>query len=160
MIPGVKGWIYYKDYAAQFIAALQEDGAVSKGPYLDISDSYETGRSLERLIEEDEASPLFWNLEGSIPDGEKELQIKRNLYLHQERALRKTNQGRNLIVTTGTGSGKTECFIIPIINYLLREEEEGKLTSGVRAILIYPMNALANDQMKRLRNLLKSYFFC
>lgn len=62
-----------------------------------------------------------------------------------------------MIVTTGTGSGKTECFIIPIINHLLREAEEGTLSSGVRAILIYPMNALANDQMKRLRNLLKSY---
>jgi superfamily II DNA/RNA helicase len=58
---------------------------------------------------------------------------------------------------TGEGSGKTECFIIPIVNHLLREAEMGTLTSGVRAILIYPMNALANDQMKRLRNLLKSY---
>lgn len=67
----------------------------------------------------------------------------------------KTNKSKNLIVTTGTGSGKTECFIIPIINHLLREAEKGELSSGVRAILIYPMNALANDQMKRLRKLLK-----
>ena len=146
-----------KDYSAQFVAALQEEGAVSKGPYLAVSDSYKTGKSLEQMIEEGEASPLFRNLEGDIPDGEKEIQIDRGLYLHQERALRKTNQGKNLIVTTGTGSGKTECFIIPIINHLLREAEKGTLTSGVRAILIYPMNALANDQMKRLRNLLKSY---
>ena len=109
------------------------------------------------MIEEGEASSLFHSLEGDIPDGEKEIQINRGLYLHQERALRKTNKGKNLIVTTGTGSGKTECFIIPIINHLLREAEEGTLSSGVRAILIYPMNALANDQMKRLRNLLKSY---
>ena len=146
-----------KDYSAQFVAALQEEGAVSKGPYLAVSDSYKTGKSLEQMIEEGEASPLFRNLEGDIPDGEKEIQIDRGLYLHQERALRKTNQGKNLIVTTGTGSGKTECFIIPIINHLLREAEKGTLTSGDRAILIYPMNALANDQMKRLRNLLKSY---
>ncbi|MDD5866969.1 MAG: DEAD/DEAH box helicase [Lachnospiraceae bacterium] len=145
-----------KEYAAQFISALQEEGAISKGPYLDVSDSYETGKCLEQMIEEGEASPLFRTLEGDIPDGEKEIQLNRGLYLHQERALRKTNQGRNLIITTGTGSGKTECFIIPIINHLLREAEEGTLTSGVRAILIYPMNALANDQMKRLRNLLRS----
>lgn len=146
-----------KDYAEQFAAALREEGTVAKGPYLDVSDSYKTGKSLAQMIEEGEASSLFHSLEGDIPDGEKEIQINRGLYLHQERALRKTNKGKNLIVTTGTGSGKTECFIIPIINHLLREAEEGTLSSGVRAILIYPMNALANDQMKRLRNLLKSY---
>lgn len=146
-----------KEYAAQFITALQKEGAVSKGPYLDVSDSYRTGKSLAQMIDEGEASPLFRMLEGDIPDGEKEIQINRGLYLHQESALRKTNQGKNLIVTTGTGSGKTECFIIPIINHLLREAEKGTLTCGVRAILIYPMNALANDQMKRLRNMLKSY---
>lgn len=146
-----------QEYAAQFAAALREEGAVSKGPYLDISDVYETGMSLDELIEQGEASPAFRTLEGNIADGDKELQIQRGLYLHQEKALRKTNQGRNLIVTTGTGSGKTECFIIPIINHLLREAKNGTLGSGVRAILIYPMNALANDQMKRLRALLKEY---
>lgn len=102
-----------RNYARQFIEALKEDGAVSKGPYLDISDSYKTGKSLEDMIEEGEASPLFRGLEGNIPDGEKEIQVYRMLYLHQERALRKTNKGKNLIVTTGTGSGKTECFMIP-----------------------------------------------
>lgn len=146
-----------KEYAVQFAASLRKEGTVSKGPYLDVSDSYKTGKSLSQMIEEGQASALFCDLEGDIPDGDKEIQINRGLYLHQELALRKTNKGKNLIVTTGTGSGKTECFMIPIINHLLREAEEGKLSSGVRAILIYPMNALANDQMKRLRNLLKSY---
>ncbi len=146
-----------REYANQFVSALQEDGAIAKGTYLDVSDSYKTGSSLAQLIEQGEASVLFRSLEGDIPDGEKEIQIDRSLYLHQENALKKTNKGKNLIVTTGTGSGKTECFIIPIINHLLREAERGDLSSGVRAILIYPMNALANDQMKRLRNLLKSY---
>ena len=146
-----------KDYAAQFAASLQEEGVISKGPYLDVSDSFKAGKSLAQMIEEGEASALFHSLEGDIPDGEKEIQINRRLYLHQEQALRKINKGKNLIVTTGTGSGKTECFIIPIINHLLREAEHEALSPGVRAILIYPMNALANDQMKRLRNLLKNY---
>ena len=44
------------------------------------------------MIEEGEASSLFHSLEGDIPDGEKEIQINRGLYLHQERALRKTNK--------------------------------------------------------------------
>lgn len=46
-------------------------------------------------------------------------------------------------------------LLIPIINQLLREKEAGQLDSGVRAIIIYPMNALANDQMKRMRDLLR-----
>ena len=124
-----------KDYATQFDSALRKEGAIAKGPYLDVSDSYKTGKSLAQMIEEGEASALFRTLEGDIPDGEKEIQINRGLYLHQERAFRKTNQGKNLIVTTGTGSGKTECFIIPIINHLLREAEAGSLSSGVRARL-------------------------
>ncbi len=146
-----------REYADQFREALQGEGEMAKGPYLDVTDSYKAGKSLEQLIEEGEASPLFRSLEGGIPDGEKELQIERPLYLHQEAALRQYNQGRNMVVTTGTGSGKTECFLIPVIDSLLREAEAGTLSPGVRAIIIYPMNALANDQMKRFRALLKNY---
>ena len=146
-----------RDYASQFISELNKDSVVAKGPYLDISDSFETGKNIETLISEGELSPLFQELEKDVPESDKEIKLKRKLYLHQEKAIRKTNQKKNLVVTTGTGSGKTECFILPIINHLLREKESGTLTDGVRAILIYPMNALANDQMKRLRLILKKY---
>jgi hypothetical protein len=134
---------------------LQNENMIAKGPYLDIGDSYETGKNIRGLIQEGEASPLFAGLESEKTDGGKEIPIDRPLYLHQENALVKANRKRNLVVTTGTGSGKTECFIIPIINELLRECEQGILSPGVRAILIYPMNSLVNDQMKRLRLLLK-----
>lgn len=144
-----------KEYESLLRKALQQDNTVAKGPYLDIGDSYETGKSLGDLITVGEASKLFTELEGKIDDHKKEMPIKRPLYLHQEKALRKSNQRKNLIVTTGTGSGKTECFIFPIINELLKECEQGTLGAGVRAIVIYPMNALANDQMKRLRALLR-----
>lgn len=145
------------NYAKQFKEALDKEGAVAKGPYLDIGDSFEAGKSIENLIGEGEASPLFRDLERNEDEGQKEIKLKRQLYLHQEKAIRKINANKNLVVTTGTGSGKTECFIIPIINHLLREKENGTLCDGVRAILIYPMNALANDQMKRLRLILKDY---
>jgi hypothetical protein len=76
-------------------------------------------------------------------------------YLHQCKAIEKATAGRNLIVATGTGSGKTETFMLPIVDALLREQEAGTLSApGVRALLLYPMNALANDQLKRLRRLL------
>lgn len=144
------------DYAKKFTEALRAEGAVTKGPYLDISDSYKPGKSLREMMDNEVISSLFGELEGSVPDREKELQLNRPLYLHQETAVRMACQEQNLVITTGTSSGKTECFIIPIINHLLREKEQRPLTSGVRAILVYPMNALANDQMKRLRSLLKS----
>ncbi len=144
------------EYARKLRVELEKEGYVAKGPYLDISGSYQTGLSLKDLIKEGEASPLFTQLE-PMPEKERELKLERPLYSHQETALRKANAGRNLVVTTGTGSGKTECFLIPVINALLREREAGTLDHAVRAIVIYPMNALANDQMKRMRSLLKNY---
>lgn len=146
-----------KEYAAQFKEELNKEGMVAKGPYLDITDSFVKGKTLSQMISEGIVSPLFNDLEGNIPDGEKELQLNRPLYLHQQIAVEKADKDHNLVITTGTGSGKTECFTIPIINYLLKEKEDGLLDDGVRAILIYPMNALANDQMKRLRDTLKNY---
>jgi ATP-dependent helicase YprA (DUF1998 family) len=82
--------------------------------------------------------------------------MDRALYRHQEQALHKVTAGRNLIVSTGTGSGKTESFLIPVLNELFRQKETGELGPGVRALLLYPMNALANDQVERLRELLEN----
>ncbi len=66
-------------------------------------------------------------------------------------------KGRNVVVATGTGSGKTEAFLIPILNHLFLEDEKGTLGPGVRALLLYPMNALANDRLARLRKVPMNY---
>ena len=84
----------------------------------------------------------------------------RRLYRHQVEATLKAGEKKNLIITTGTGSGKTECFLIPVVNELLEEQEAGTLGAGVRALIIYPMNALVNDQIRRLRELFSSYEGC
>lgn len=144
------------EYEQEFRKKLQEEGAVAKGPFLDIGGSYETGHTLQELIDSGKISPLFSELE-PVEESARELKLDRPLYRHQETALMKASSGENLVVTTGTGSGKTESFLLPIINHLLQEEETGTLGSGVRAIIIYPMNALANDQMKRMRALLKGH---
>lgn len=143
-------------YRKRLREELDKPGYITKGPFLELSGSYKTGHSLDSLIGSGDACELFRDLE-PIPEKERELKIERPLYLHQEHALKRANAGKNLVVTTGTGSGKTECFLIPIINELLLEKEQGNLDSGVRAIIIYPMNALANDQMKRMRALLQYY---
>ncbi len=105
-------------------------------------------------------SPLFRELEASKPNDKlhrHKLPIDRKLYLHQEKAIRAIVSGNNTVVSTGTGSGKTNCFLIPVLNELLLEKEQGTLGEGVRALFIYPMNALANDQMKNIREILMCY---
>jgi len=72
------------------------------------------------------------------------------LHKHQEDAIRIAQLGKNYILTTGTGSGKSLAYIIPIVDYILRHGS-GK---GTQAIIVYPMNALANSQMGELRKFL------
>lgn len=78
-----------------------------------------------------------------------------NLYTHQLEAIKQANAGKNIIVSSGTGSGKTECFLYSMLNKLLRSENEESLQQpGVRILMIYPMNALVKDQLKRIVDLL------
>ena len=80
---------------------------------------------------------------------------ERRLYRHQFESLQAViNDGKHMAVTTGTGSGKTECFLFPIFEALLRESQswlDNKRPRAIRALLMYPLNALAEDQMVRLR---------
>ena len=76
------------------------------------------------------------------------------LYEHQHQAIQRLSMARpggpqNTLVLSGTGSGKTESFLIPVVDACLRSDKP-----GVKAVVIYPMNALANDQLKRLTALL------
>ncbi|HEX5542249.1 MAG TPA: DEAD/DEAH box helicase [Micromonospora sp.] len=120
---------------------------ITKGPLLEATPPYRTGATPRQLVEAGVLHPDI----ATLGDG---FDMNRPLYRHQERAIRKAAAGRNIVVATGTGSGKTESFLIPILNQLMRQRAAGALGPGVRALLLYPMNALANDQMKRLRGLL------
>ena len=135
------------DYQRQFEARLQEM-PFSAGPYLEVTDAFECGPSVQELI-----------AMGDLPRSFSRLRFHqtRSLYRHQADALRQIASGRNAVVSTGTGSGKTESFLLPIMKELAEEFEAGTLGSGVRAMLIYPMNALANDQVERLRDLLADF---
>ena len=125
---------------------------ISNGPFIESPNSFKQGRSIRELVDEGvfskEFNTLMQNQEGIL---------NRPLYAHQEKAIRLIESGRNAVVTTGTGSGKTECFLYPILDSLLKEKENGTLNPGVRVLLLYPMNALISDQMERLRNMLKDY---
>lgn len=72
-------------------------------------------------------------------------------YVHQQKAFERLtgDDGRSTLVATGTGSGKTECFLYPILEYCYQHRGE----RGIKALIIYPMNALATDQAKRIAEL-------
>src|SRR5207244_2791418 len=79
-------------------------------------------------------------------------------YDHQSKAIRHCLiDGKNLLIMTGTGSGKTESFLLPILGKLAEEAKASpdkfREQTAVRALLLYPMNALVNDQLGRLRSL-------
>jgi ATP-dependent helicase YprA (DUF1998 family) len=134
--------------ATALTGCIMASPLLTKGPLLEATPPYRTGANLRDLIGEGVLDPAFARLGGSA------LPLDRPLYLHQEQALRKAAAGRNLVVATGTGSGKTESFLLPVLSALTAEHTAGTLGPGVRALLLYPMNALANDQLRRLRQLL------
>jgi len=131
--------------AEAFDEAINSTTLLAKGPLLELTPPYQYGASLRELIGEGVLHEAFTSLDShAVP-------LDRPLYVHQETAIRKLVGGRNLVVSTGTGSGKTESFLLPILDALIRERAAGTLGPGVRALFLYPMNALANDQLKRLR---------
>jgi superfamily II DNA/RNA helicase len=72
-----------------------------------------------------------------------------SLYKHQEQAIALASEGESFVVTTGTSSGKSLCFFIPIVNHVLAARRSSA-RRRTRAIVVYPMNALANSQMEEL----------
>jgi len=140
----LKTTFYFKDpdLRKSFEEAL-DAGHLSKGPYLEATPIFKRTETPQTL---------FPTLLGSTPDEGflKAVQGGRQLYQHQKEAIERTFKGSNVVVATGTGSGKTEAFLYPILLHLYQEFQAGKLRSGVRALILYPMNALANDQRDRL----------
>lgn len=92
---------------------------------------------------------------GSSDPEDENFVLYPQMYAHQADAFTSfLAQGRDVIVATGTGSGKTECFLVPMLGALYDEAHERPdnfALPGVRALILYPMNALVNDQLSRLR---------
>lgn len=140
------------DLQSEFKRQLEQEQRLLRGPILEATPPFQTGSSISDLVESGDLSQEFSSLCGD------EFPFERPLYNHQESAIRKlVLDRRNVVIASGTGSGKTEAFLVPIFNHLLSELESGGLSPGVRALLLYPMNALANDQMKRLRRILSDF---
>jgi superfamily II DNA or RNA helicase len=129
---------------------FEKPEALFSGPYLEMILPYKTGISLEEFCNEGVLSAKIKDLPSFNKPNPEPIPLNSPLYTHQVKAIRKlSGEQRSIVVSSGTGSGKTECFSIPIISDLLKDN-----TPGVRALLIYPLNALVNDQLSRLRVLL------
>ncbi|MGQ0792611.1 MAG: DEAD/DEAH box helicase [Deltaproteobacteria bacterium] len=111
------------------------------GPYLEKAQIYKMGDSLDSLALDDKTiATVRTKLSG------------RELYKHQTDALNLILKGKNAVITTGTSSGKTLCFQIPILDDLIRDS-----LPGLRAVIIYPLNALVNDQLEDWERLLSNH---
>jgi hypothetical protein len=180
-------------------ALLESDGALATAPFIEPVLRYEQYKDpLEKLISDERLGHLsevgrkaFVELalsglfEGEPADGPIKRKSTYNPYIHQvEMLFRGAHRGRPGIVTSGTGSGKTESFMLPVLATLaneavkwpapqagflqekwwaggdafvhMRRNESPKRPKALRAIILYPMNALVDDQMVRLRRTLNS----
>ena len=129
-------------------ALLSRQGAIAQTPYIESTARYTaTQRYRELDLSSEVTALLTWLGERGV--------VFDPPYDHQARALELSLNPpfHDLVVTTGTGSGKTETFLLPILGRLATEAVRGRSfsTRAVRALLLYPMNALVNDQLGRLR---------
>ena len=142
---------------AQRRALLEEPGVIHQQPYLESTPRYKTGVAFGDLGLDEAALDVFSAV--TEAQGDLDLLIHDPPYQHQAISTKLSLvDGRSLVVMTGTGSGKTECFLLPILGKLAREARsrgpDFGATPAVRAMVLYPMNALVNDQLGRLRLLL------
>ncbi|KMP10707.1 DEAD/DEAH box helicase [Candidatus Nitromaritima sp. SCGC AAA799-C22] len=133
---------------------LNQPEVIKQIPYLESTLRYKTDISFSQ-IKDLEPSVLELFLELST-DSRGPVLIHDPPYRHQAEAIKKSLiENKNLVVMTGTGSGKTESFLLPILGSLATEASKFPSTfaecNAVRAFVLYPMNALVNDQLGRLR---------
>lgn len=120
-------------------AFLDEPESLTKGPWVEVKLPFRQSGSGEALPFV--KLPITTIIPGFTP------------YAHQRKAFERLcgTGAQSTLIATGTGSGKTECFLLPILDYCLASDKK-----GIKAILIYPMNALATDQAKRVASLVEN----
>lgn len=121
-------------------------------PLYEAAYGFEPGLTLDALVREGVVRPEAARAFQSVFQG-------RPLFRHQERALRAVRDGKSIAISAGTGSGKTEGFLLPILDQLYRDHAEGRddlSQHGVRVLVVYPLNALVNNQVDRIRELVSA----
>ena len=126
------------------------DVLAMNGPWLEFTKVPESGRTAPEFSSHLEKEGVV--LDTALTEALGERIGGGKLYVHQERAIEAVLAGKSVILPHPTGTGKTECFVVPILNYLLGQiyQVEEK-TFGLGSIMIFPTKALENDQRDRLK---------
>lgn len=140
------------DISAKVEEAYQR-GRYWPEPLIQINPNYQRGSTVSELVAEGLLHPGCDTLFKAGRDASKKQSIR--LFTHQMQATSKGRQGRSFVVTTGTGSGKSLAFFLPVVNQILAAKAKD-LTPRTRAIIIYPMNALANSQAEEIGKFLEN----
>ncbi|MCG8382926.1 MAG: DEAD/DEAH box helicase, partial [Gammaproteobacteria bacterium] len=148
----------YSDFSRSFVtisaddikSKVEEEYSSSRywpDPLVQINPNYQRKGTIQDLSEQGVVHPLCGEIfKVGKPEGNPQ---PLHLYTHQVQALAKAQDNQSYVVTTGTGSGKSLSFFIPVIDKILKEKEKDS-SPRTRAIVIYPMNALANSQLEEL----------
>jgi superfamily II DNA/RNA helicase len=156
----------YRDFTGSFVAIHEsrvrehvEQRTASDyqwpDPWLSLNPNFAAGGSVTELVEQGVLDPECERIFRIKADpGDADGPVLR-LHRHQQDAVQVAGEGHSYVLTTGTGSGKSLTYLIPIVNRVLRARREGSWRPGVKAIVVYPMNALANSQLRELTKFLR-----
>ncbi|MGB7124155.1 MAG: DEAD/DEAH box helicase [Thermoplasmata archaeon] len=130
-----------------------EEGFLWPDPLIQLNPAFEPAETIEELVAlgvlHPECARAFRKGKGKEGPGDAGKTLL--LYWHQAQAVRISKVAQNYVLTTGAGSGKSLAYIIPIVDHVLRRGSQ----KGIQAIVVYPMNALANSQEGELEKFLK-----
>lgn len=146
----VSSFLTIKDDRIQrLVAGALRAGHLWPDPLIQLNPAFEPGAPLEQLVSDGTLHPECLQIfRAKGEDGSIGAPFR--LHRHQVAGVHAARAGDNYVLTTGTGSGKSLSYIVPIVDHVLRHGS-GK---GIQAIVVYPMNALANSQLKELEKFL------
>lgn len=153
------GTVIRDEKIAAFLAEDLNKKSQWPDPWLSLNPFFASGDTIPRLVEQGllhpECSRIFRSKK-SPHDTTGTSGKPLTLHRHQLEALKKAQSGQSYVLTTGTGSGKSLSYILPIVDRVLRDRDAqgGRKEKRVRAIIVYPMNALANSQLNELEKFL------
>ncbi len=150
----------YGEYATSFVNITDErirkhvdeelkGGLLWPEPLIQLNPAFESGGTVDELVARGLLHPeceRIFRAKSLGPGGQIDDRGPLRLHKHQTDAIEAANASANYVLTTGTGSGKSLTYIVPIVDRVLRSGTG----QGIKAIIVYPMNALANSQIGEL----------
>ena len=145
------------DDISQIVDKAYSDGDFWPPPIIQLNPNYVQGADVDDLVTDGTLHPACGDIFRIKEPGGKPSK-KLTLHKHQYDAIKTAKSGGNYVLTTGTGSGKSLGYFIPIVDDVLKRQGQGNTGKSITAIIVYPMNALCNSQFEELEKYLKLGF--